>query len=115
MKHGTETEELTARVLLPPLVVRLLPSVALERLEEYHSDENIVYLLIGVFAGGVLGIISNWATGVPLVVSHSSFILLLVYLFLTMVFAFWARRIRQRVEDVRNQILKQDGDLDEPD
>ena len=44
------------------MTVDLAPLNLIERLDEYGSDENLYYTLMGIFAGGILGIIANWAT-----------------------------------------------------
>jgi hypothetical protein len=102
------SEELTARVILPPSEltdVQLLPSGMLERLEEYRSDENLVYLLIGAFSGAILGILSNWATNDPFVITRFSIILLVLFLALTLLSVSWAGRLRKRANQVKEQIF----------
>lgn len=102
------SEELTARVLLPPSEltdVQLLPSGMLDRLEEYRSDENVMYLLIGGFTGAVLGILSNWATSDPFVITKFSIVLLILFLILTVVSIFWTWRIKQRVARIKERIF----------
>lgn len=104
------SEELTARMILPPpelTDVQLLPSGALERLEEYRSDENIAYLLTGAFGGAVLGILSNWVTNDPFVITRSSGILIVVFIALTIACIFWARRIHQRADKLKEQSFSQ--------
>jgi hypothetical protein len=54
------SEELKAKIILPPpeiTDVALFPSTYLDRLEEYRSDANITFLLIGMFGGAILGIL----------------------------------------------------------
>lgn len=102
------SEELTARVILPQqedMDVRLVPSHSLERLEEYRSDENIAYLLIGLFGGAILGILGNWVTSENFVITRVSTVLVFVFAFLTVACIFWTRRIHQRAVAVRDQML----------
>lgn len=102
------SEEITARVILPPSEltdVQLLPSGMLERLEEYRSDENLAYLLVGAFGGAILGILSNWATNDPFVITRFSVVLLILILLLTATSIFWAWRLKKRADSVKRQIF----------
>jgi VIT1/CCC1 family predicted Fe2+/Mn2+ transporter len=102
------SEELTARVILPPSEltdVQLLPSGMLERLEEYRSDENLAYLLIGAFSGAILGIFSNWATNSPFVITSFSVVFLVLFFTLALLSALWARRLQKRANLVKEQIF----------
>ena len=102
------SEELTARILLPPREmtdVQLLPSDALDRLEEYRSDENIAYLLIGAFSGAILGILSNWATNDTFVITRVSLVLLGFFAVLCGMSIFWAWRLRGRIASIKQKTL----------
>ncbi len=104
------SEGLSARIVLPPpemTDVHLVPTHSLDRLEEYRSDENIVYLLIGTFGGATLGIISNWVTNDPFVITPLSGILLALLVILTVACILWARRIQHRAQAVKEQILSE--------
>ena len=106
------SEELKARLLLPPqdvTDVRLLPSNALERLEEYRTDENVVFLLIGVFGGAILGILSNWATSDPFVIMRFSIVLMILLGVLAGGCVWWAWRLRQRAEKVKERMFCGEG------
>jgi len=102
------SQELTARVRLPRLEdmdVHLVPSHSLERLEEYRSDENVAYLLIGAFGGAVLGILANWATSEQFTITRFSIVLMLLLTVPTIACCFWARRLHQRAALVKEQML----------
>lgn len=102
------SEELTARVLLPPpelTDVQLLPSGALDRLEEYRSDENVAYLLIGAFGGAILGVLSNWATNENFVITRISLLLLGIFATLCVMSGFWAWRLHRRIASVKQKTL----------
>lgn len=102
------SDELTARILLPPTEmtdVQLLPSGVLERLEEYRSDENIAYLLIGGFGGGILGILSNWATNENYVITRFSIVLIGLFATLFILSMLWAWRIHNRALVAKNKIF----------
>lgn len=99
--------ELTSRLLLPPPELTdqpLLPWGTLERLEEYRSDENVAYLLLGAFVGAVLGILSNWATNEALVITRASIILQVLFVVLAIVCILWIRRLRQRAARITESV-----------
>jgi len=102
------SEELTARILLPPpemTDVQLLPSGALDRLEEYRSDENIVYLLIGAFSGAMLGILSNWATSEDFIITRMSLVLLGIFAALFSISLIWVWRLHKRIAAIKQKVL----------
>jgi hypothetical protein len=104
------SEELTARIVLPPQEltdVHLVPTHSLDRLEEYRSDENIAYLLIGAFGGAILGIISNWVTSTSFVITQSSGILAGLLIVLTVASILWTHRIHKRADLVKKEMLSQ--------
>lgn len=108
-----ESEEITARVIIPrreDMDVRLVPVHSLERLEEYRSDENIAYLLIGTFAGAVLGILSNWATNETFVITNFSLVLMSLLVTLTILCCLWVRRLNLRSVAVKQQINSASSD-----
>jgi hypothetical protein len=100
------TEELTTRILLPPpqlTEVKLVPSGALERVEEYRSDEKIAFLLMGLFLGGIVGVLVNWATNDPLTITRFSIVIVCFLATLATGTVYWAYRIAKRVESVRKR------------
>jgi len=79
-KAQEKTKELTAPVLLPSpqaIEVRLVASHSLDRLEEYRADESLYFLLIGLFGGAVLGILSNWFTNETLTMTRFSIVFII--------------------------------------
>jgi len=55
-------DDLTAPVKLPTpeaMTVQLGPVNLIERFDEYQSDENLGYTLIGLFAGAAFGILGD--------------------------------------------------------
>lgn len=87
--------------------IRLIPEHHFNRLKEYHADENIIYLLIGTFTGATLGIVVNWVTNVPFVLSPVSITFLVLFILLTVATIFWATRLNKRIKSVLNQIFTQ--------
>jgi len=113
---GGQGEDLTARVILPrreAMDIYLAPSHWLERLEEYHSDENAALMLTGTFLGLTLGILSNWLTNESFSITRASIVIMAVFAILTLGSLFWARSIRRKVETVRKQIFSHDTTTDE--
>lgn len=101
-------QELKAKVLLPPpdhLNVQLVPSYSLDRLEEYRADEKRLYIFLGVFLGGIIGILSNLATQDSFKINRAASVLLAMFIFLTFCLAFWAFVINKRVQKIRDQIF----------
>ena len=101
-------EELTAPVKLPALesmTVQLGPVNLIERLDEYHSDENIAYTLVGLCAGAALGILGDWAVNASSPITGVSVVLVVVFVLLSIGVGFWLWRIRKRKIAVRNRIV----------
>ncbi|HET9909035.1 MAG TPA: hypothetical protein VFQ23_20475 [Anaerolineales bacterium] len=102
------SEELSARIILPPQEITdvyLIPAHSLDHLEEYRSDESFIYLLIGVFSGATLGILSNWATTEPFFITRFSIILLAILLVLTLACILWAWRLHKRTIALKDRLL----------
>lgn len=105
---SSRSEELKADVLLPPMDamrVQLVPSHSLDRLEEYRSDENKAYLLIGAFLGAILGILSNWATNEDFAVTRPSAALMGFLFVLALSSIAWACLTAHRARRVREHML----------
>lgn len=101
-------EELTAPVKLPTpesMTVQLGPVNLIERLDEYQSDENIAYTLVGLFTGAALGILGNWAVNAGSPITGVSVVLVVVFILLSVGIGFWLWRIRKRKIAVRNRIV----------
>lgn len=98
----------SASIKLPPrntMEVRLVPVTMLDRLEEYRSDENLSYLLMGVFSGAILGVLTNWTTDSPSSVTEFS-VLFLFFLIVLMIFSStWAYRLAKRVRRVKDEMF----------
>lgn len=101
-------DELTAPVKLPPpesMTVQLAPINLVERLDEYQSDENLAHTLIGLFVGGALGILSDWAVGSDHVITQISIILISSFLALAICVGIWLLRIKKRKTKVADRLL----------
>lgn len=94
-----ETDNLAARLLLPPPVLtdqQLVPATLLERLEEYRSDENLLLLFAGTFGGAILGVLGSWFVAGDGSYSRSSILFVIVLVIVTVLFGCWAYTLRQR-------------------
>ncbi len=103
-------ERLRAKVVLPSaedMAVRLVPSNSLDRLEEYRSDETKAYLLIGIFLGAVLGILSNWITDPGFEITRVSGAFMIIFSALAVLAAGWAAQVSARSRRVRSRLLGQ--------
>lgn len=100
--------DLTAEMILPPPEarnIRLIPEHHFDRLEEYSSDENVSYLLVGLFVGAAVGIIVNWATNDTFNPSAVSITFLAIFVALALATVAWVFRVKRRAKKVTNQIF----------
>ncbi len=98
------TEDLTA-VLVPPKNprIRLLMEHDVDRLEEYRSDENIAFLLTGLFAGAAVSIFVNWATDSTFSPTPISITLLILFGLLALGAYYWGYRLKKRAETIHKR------------
>jgi len=73
----------------------------------------LLFLLIGAFAGAVLGILSNWATNENFTITRFSIVLMIFMLVLTTACLFWVRIIRRRADALKKQMLSRKNVLTE--
>ena len=102
------SQSITAPVILPPpedMEVRLVSSTSLERLEEYRSEVNKWYTIVGIFLGAILGIFINSVTGGNM--TSQAWILVLTFLFFAVLTGFTGWNYQKRVNQVRSQILRE--------
>jgi len=107
--------EIKAKVLFPSprdMSIQLVPSQYLERLEEYRNDENIAFLLLGGFLGGLIGVLSN---------AYSNNIVILGYLYnfcillgiTTIISGIWVITLRNRMKIISKKIFRDNFDTTE--
>ena len=105
--QAAEDELLVAPVELPSkksLAVKLGPINLIDRLDEYQSDENALYALVGLFGGGALGILVDWAASADTPISPLSVSLAAIFVFITIIVTFFLLRIRSRKESVKKKL-----------
>jgi hypothetical protein len=104
-----KSADLTANIILPPRSitdVHLVPIHALERFVEYKADENIAFLLIGLFAGAAVSILVNWATNETFAPNEMSSTLLIFFIMLALLSIGWLARISSRIKKVSDIFQK---------
>jgi hypothetical protein len=103
-----------ARAVLPSPIVRvpvemfvdLVEAAHLDRLEEYRSDENIAFALLGLL-GGILGnIFVGWLGDLPGSITSESLIMFLVFSAVAWAVVVWLRRLRRRAASTKVQMLR---------
>lgn len=102
----TTSLEITAPVTIPSsddLTVSLVPASFLERLEEYRSEESKWLSGLGIFAGSILGIFINVATGGSM--SAQAWIILAVLMVMVCFTGWSAWTYRQRGNNLKEQLL----------
>lgn len=102
------SEDLKARLFLPPsdlTDIRLVPAHLLERLEEYHADGNLAFLLIGALIGALVGIPVNWATNEEVVFNEFTVALVCIVLILIICTIVWTSRLIRRAKLVKEKML----------
>jgi hypothetical protein len=105
--HGT-SEALTAKVILPEpedMTVRLISTSSFERLEEYHGDESLAWVVFGLAGGGASGIYINTITG-GVMTGEASAVLILLLIGSGLALA-RAIQCRWRARQVTRHILSQ--------
>jgi Na+/melibiose symporter-like transporter len=75
-----------------------------DRLEEYHSDENLGYSIFGVLLGAAFGVIVNWSTDPNQPASAISIVMFIFYLLIAGGILVWLIRIRNRKRDVKEEM-----------
>lgn len=103
------SNDLTARVLLPTaedMEVRLVPAYSLERLEEYRFDQNIFYLLVGIFGGAIAGIMVHWAISEQFILTRALAVLLGLFFVFTLACIVWAWLIHRRTVRIKKHLLR---------
>ncbi len=98
---------LTAPVRIPSpdsLTIGLVPSDLVYRLEEYRSDQRRWEALAWIFLGAALGIIVNWVTEDPIVISRSSLVFLVLFLVLAGLIGLISWDFRRRAASTKGKI-----------
>ena len=99
------TEDLTAALILPEdRTIRLIMEHDVDRLEEYRSDENLAFLMIGLFAGAAVGIVVNWVTDSTFSPTPISITFLILFALLAGAAAYWSYRLKNRVSQVYSRL-----------
>jgi hypothetical protein len=105
-----QTQELTAKVLLPPpesMNIQLVPSHRLEQLEEYSGDQNLFYALAGLLLGTALGMLVNWVTlETSIHITNSAKALCTALLVMGVLTGAWGISLRMRAKRAKGKLLR---------
>ena len=115
LKSSTDTlnkspkveDEFSAPVTIPSresLTIGLVRSDLVYQLEEYRSDQRRWETLTTILVGAALGIVVNWVTGEPIVITKASVVILITFIGLS--FAIWliARDFSRRAMNLKQKI-----------
>lgn len=107
-----KSADLTANIILPPQSmtdVHLVPTHSLERFVEYKADENIAYLLTGLFAGAAISVLVNWATDDSFNPNAMSTTLLILFTTMALLSIGWIIRTSFRIKKVAAVLQEKDS------
>jgi hypothetical protein len=107
-KELFDSIEISAPVYIPPrdsLAIGLVPADMVHQLEEYRSDEMRWGAIMWTFIGAVLGIIVNWATSDPIVISRASIVVTAILLLMTVVMWMATREYKKRADKMKARIV----------
>lgn len=99
---------LAAPIYIPnrdSLAIGLVPSDIVYRLEEYRSDQMKWETILWIFVGAVLGIVINWITSDPIVISRTSVVVLIILIIVSVVIGVNAREYKKRADEMKSKIL----------
>jgi hypothetical protein len=106
-KSPKAEDEFSAPVTIPSresLTIGLVRSDLVYQLEEYRSDQRRWETLTTILVGAALGIVVNWVTGEPIIITRASVIILITFIGLS--FAIWliARDFSRRATTLKQKI-----------
>ncbi len=87
------------------LAIGLVPSDIVYRLEEYRSDQMKWETILWIFVGAILGIVVNWITSEPLVISRASLVVVVILVIISIIIGVNAREYRKRADEMKSKIL----------
>lgn len=106
---GANANSYTAPVHLPDreqLAVNMVPSDMIYQYDEYRSDESKMAAFFYAFLGAFLGVIINWATADPVVISKTSIIMEFVLFVVIIIMGYFTLRFNSRAKSKKSEIDK---------
>jgi hypothetical protein len=107
-QNAIDRIDISAPVSIPKredMTVSLVPADIVYRLEEYRSDQQHWESIMWTLVGAILGVLVNWATSDPLVVSKVSVIILVIFFVFTSIALTSAIRYRRRAEKMKERMM----------
>jgi len=101
--------DMSAPVYVPSrdsLAIGLVPADTVHRLEEYRSEERKWESVTSALFGASLGVIVNWVTSDPMVISRASIVALAILLIMAVLAFLAALDYRRRAEMMKSHILQ---------
>lgn len=100
--------DISAPVSIPKredMAVSLVPVDIVYRLEEYRSDQQYWESTMWALVGAILGVVVNWSTSEPLVISKMSVIILIMLLVFSFITLSSALKYRKRADRIKERML----------
>ena len=107
--ESSESIQFHAPVILPNqdnLAVLLVRADLIYQLEENRSDQRRWESVMYAFIGAILGIIVNWVTSETSIITRSSFMILGIFIFISIIAGNAARIHCKRAERMKRSILE---------
>ena len=108
-KEVFDAVDLSAPVYIPTkesLAIGLVPADTVYRLEEYRADQMRWEGIMWAFIGAVLGVIVNWVTSEPIIISRTSLIVIAVFVIMVIITMIASRDYKRRAESMKSRILE---------
>jgi hypothetical protein len=87
------------------MTVLLVQADVVSRLEEYRSDQQHWESIMWTLIGAVLGVLVNWVTSEPMVISKVSILVIVLFLVFSFIAFTAAFKYRKRAEKMKDRIL----------
>lgn len=108
-KELVDAVEMSAPVYVPTrgsLAIGLVPSDLVYKLEESRSDEMRWSSIMWTLVGAVLGIVVNWATSDPIIISRASLIVFVILALMAVFIWIATRDYKKRADDAKGRIIE---------
>jgi hypothetical protein len=110
LRVAQASQQLTAPVLIPTAAsmrVHLVPAHHLDHLEEYRSNQNIMFAAAFLFLGADIGVIVNVATGGKM--EAAAGVILLAFLLVAALFGWFGWQALSKGDALKRRLLQEAG------
>ena len=90
---------------LEEMTVLLVQADVVYRLEEYRSDQQHWESIMWTLVGAILGVLVNWVTSEPVVISKISILVLIMFSIFACIASVSVTKYRKRAEQMKDRIL----------